>query len=48
MSTLTMPNFFYSLESICPKTDLLNDKECEVFDNLHALEVSVKEETLLS
>ena len=27
---------------------LLNDKECEVFDNLHALEASVKEETLLS
>ena len=26
----------------------MNDKECEVFDNLHALEVSVKEETLLS
>ena len=27
---------------------MLNDKECEVFDNLHALEASVKEETLLS
>ena len=26
----------------------MNDKECEVFDNLHALEVSVKEETLSS
>ena len=26
---------------------LLNDKECEVFDNLLALEASVKEETLL-
>ena len=27
---------------------LLNDSEGEVFDNLHALEASVKEETLLS
>ena len=27
---------------------LLNDKKCEVFGNLHALEASVKEETLLS
>ena len=27
---------------------LLNDKECEVFDNLRFLEASVKEETLLS
>ena len=27
---------------------LLNDKECEVFDNLRALEANVKEETLLS
>ena len=27
---------------------LLNDKECEVFDNLRSLEASVKEETLLS
>ena len=26
---------------------LLNDKECEVFDNLHILQASVKEETLL-
>ena len=26
----------------------MNDKECEAFDNLHALEASVKEETLLS
>ena len=26
----------------------MNDKECEVFDNLHVLEASVKEETLLS
>ena len=27
---------------------LLNDQECEVFDNLRALEASAKEETLLS
>ena len=27
---------------------MLNDKKCEVFNNLHALEASVKEETLLS
>ena len=27
---------------------LLNDKECEVFENLHALEASVKGETLSS
>ena len=27
---------------------LLNDKECEVFDNLHIFEASVKVETLLS
>ena len=33
----------------CDKcSHLLKNKECEVFDNLHVLEASVKEETLLS
>ena len=42
------PGYAYDSHRCEMCSRLLNDKECEVFDNLHPLEASVIEETLLS